>query len=156
MEIDPKWLHQLEHEYALKKRKCKTCKKSSKKLYHCKSCMKGVYCGVECQVKDTEHPCLIEGRRRKAPDEEFGGDKKKAREEVQLEPQNIIENLPVELYGLLFEWMDSNSVFNLTNMSVFLKKRISAKWLKYIPITITLGPNQTLKSIFNDEQWKKY
>ena len=83
MEIDPTWLHQLEHEYALKKRKCKTCKKSSKKLYHCKSCMKGVYCGVECQVKDTEHPCLIEGRR-KAPDEEFGGDKKKLEKKFNL------------------------------------------------------------------------
>ena len=96
MQVDPVWLHELQHFLAERKGECKVCRQSKSNLYNCKACMIGIYCSVDCQHKDISHPCLIgvkEDKRKQVDDNNPAEQKKRKREEFNAFV-NLLANYP--------------------------------------------------------------
>jgi hypothetical protein len=135
MNFEPEWLHMLQHALFKELKRCKSCGKSQEKLYHCSDCMIGVYCSVQCQARDTEHPCLIGVKGRGDDLEEEGSARHGVVEERQL---GDLEVFPKELLLKILEYTSVKDIGNVRSLSRALNDFVLAhpKKLPYMRVEL--------------------
>lgn len=150
--IDPNFLDWLlpavKHHKAKKKRHCSVCNKKNESLYHCASCLIGIYCSVECQQKDyTKHQkfCLV------------GPPVKKKKEtgeediiEIPREPRNdqpsqlevffnvVDPNILFQIITVLAQG-NARDVLNVRLVSLTLYNAIGTRWISAVPFVINMN-----------------